>query len=387
MVGKITRQHIGIMVVLSLALAALIATAFLGGSAAAPAALSRLQNGTIPQPGHFGGWLASIAVPPSGGDTIYLGEGSGLTVLDVSDKSQPHPIGSLPLIGDEITDITVQDDTAYLVNGDGLCIVDVTTPTLPSLVGGFNTDGAAQGLAVAGSYAFVTTFDFDTLDGWLQVVDVSGRSMTRPMGSYDLPGQAASIYLADPSTGSGQAIAYVADGDAGLTILDVSDPFSPTLQAAYDTSGTAERLQVSGGIAYIADGDSGLQIVDVSDPAHPAPLGAYDTPGYAQDVQVTGATVYVVDQDWALHVLDVSDPAHPAWLATYEDDWRATSVAVSGGYAYLGSGEQGLRILDVSDPASPAVLGAYERPSEIADAQTYFRGKGKSKPMNTWKGN
>ena len=37
----------------------------------------------------------------------------------------------------------------------------------------------------------------------------------------------------------------------------------------YDTSGYALGVAVAGNYAYVADGDAGLQVIDVSNPANP----------------------------------------------------------------------------------------------------------------------
>jgi hypothetical protein len=73
--------------------------------------------------------------------------------------------------------------------------------------------------------------------------------------------------------------AYVADGGAGLQVIDVSDPANPRRVGGYDTPGYAGGVAVSGHYAYVADGDAGLQVIDVSDPANPRRVGGYDTPG------------------------------------------------------------------------------------------------------------
>ena len=41
-------------------------------------------------------------------------------------------------------------------------------------------------------------------------------------------------------------------------------------------------VTVVGTTAYVADGDSGLQVIDVSNPASPQIIGSVDTPGYAR---------------------------------------------------------------------------------------------------------
>src|SRR4051812_37993631 len=61
--------------------------------------------------------------------------------------------------------------------------------------------------------------------------------------------------------------AFVADGPAGLTVINVSNPANPQTVGGYDTSGTAYGVAVSGNYAYVADYVSGLEVIDVSNPA------------------------------------------------------------------------------------------------------------------------
>jgi len=55
---------------------------------------------------------------------------------------------------------------------------------------------------------------------------------------------------------------------------------------ALDTPGLARSVAISGSYAYVADGVAGLQIVDISDPGALALAGGYDTPGIAYAVAV-----------------------------------------------------------------------------------------------------
>ncbi|RMF54336.1 MAG: T9SS C-terminal target domain-containing protein [Calditrichaeota bacterium] len=55
--------------------------------------------------------------------------------------------------------------------------------------------------------------------------------------------------------------AYVADGEAGLRIIDVNDPSAPVEVGFYDTGGEAWGVYVSGNLAYVADVEDGLYII------------------------------------------------------------------------------------------------------------------------------
>jgi hypothetical protein len=68
----------------------------------------------------------------------------------------------------------------------GLQVIDVSDPANPQRVGGYDTSGEAQGVAVSGHYAYVA----DGYAGGLQVIDVSDPANPQRVGGYDTSGEA-----------------------------------------------------------------------------------------------------------------------------------------------------------------------------------------------------
>jgi hypothetical protein len=62
---------------------------------------------------------------------------------------------------------------------------------------------------------------------------------------------------------------------------------------------------VSGKYAYVADGDEGLQIIDLTDKKNPTILKTYNTPGYAFDVFVYEGSAYVADGEKGLQIINI----------------------------------------------------------------------------------
>lgn len=176
-------------------------------------------------------------------------------------------------------------------------------------------------------------------------------------------------------------IVFLADGSAGLKIIDVSDSSCPKLIAHYDDpcdsgenrGGFARRIDISsdGNIIYIADGLAGLKIIDVSDPHSPSLMGKIDTKGFSHGLSVSsdGSTVYVTDNGEdggtpGLRVIDVSNPYCPCLIAQRDEPW-ATQVVVSndGKKVYVTDKKVGISVVDVSSSAlldfSDATLGRY----------------------------
>lgn len=154
-----------------------------------------------------------------------------------------------------------------------------------------------------------------------------------------------------------QHLAYLADGTAGLLILDISEPAAPAFVAARDTPGTATALVIENGLAFVADGDGGLQIIDASNPAMPEIVGSFPTAEPALGLCVASGVAYIAVGLDGMLTIDVSDPANPALLGSYDTAGTATSVACAPGIAYIADADGGLVILDVSNPSSPTLLG------------------------------
>ena len=82
-----------------------------------------------------------------------------------------------------------------------------------------------------------------------------------------------------------------------LGLLDISDPAAPAKLAAFDTLGHHKGLRSRKDLAYVADGEAGLQVVDLSVPAAPRVISEFGTERPAHDVAVADSLVLVVVGD------------------------------------------------------------------------------------------
>ena len=313
---------------------------------------------------------------------FHVVDGTGLDVVDVSDPSAPAlrvhchtPGNSLAVAADgrgavvadgssglqftdgvctdlrlgsvfafeDLRDVEVSGGHALLPSGDyGLRIVDVSDPTSPTPVIDFDMPETPRGVGLYGEYALVT--GYSPPGGFLRLVDVRDPSDPGLAGLVDLPAMGIDVVASGP-------LAYVAARQAGLQVVDLSDPDHPVRLGQCPTT-QAVDVALSGHIALVADGPDGLKIIDVTDPLAPALAGAFDTPGYALGVAAFGTYALVADNTAGLQLIDVRDPAHPLPVANFPTSGTANAVAVSGDLAFVAT-QRGLQILDVSDPAAP----------------------------------
>ena len=186
-------------------------------------------------------------------------------------------------------------------------------------------------------------------------VDPLGQRIVRQVGSpahsEQMP-ERSSLHMVGQVGGRTEDVAvqgdyaYVAVG-LRLVVLDVSQPITPTeIGSTTPFPQFVAGVTVSGTLACVADGMAGLRIVDVSNPSAPVEIGVYDTPGYAEDIAVAGQYAYVADGHCGLRIVDISDPAHPVEVAYAYPLNYVFDVAVDGQYVYLAAAGAGLLVVD-----------------------------------------
>jgi hypothetical protein len=82
-----------------------------------------------------------------------------------------------------------------------------------------------------------------------------------------------------------------------LVILNVSDPAHPVVAGQSEVlPGLVEGVAVSGDYAYVADGDAGLYIINISNPFSPTQAGLFSTSGPANRVVISSCWL-----EWTAH--------------------------------------------------------------------------------------
>jgi len=123
----------------------------------------------------------------------------------------------------------------------------------------------------------------------IEIVNVSNALVPLPMGRLALD-NAWAVRI------EGNYV-YVADGGSGLTVVDISDPYNPSVAGRVQTEGSAKDVRVRNGYAFLALGDPGVAMIDVTDPTSPFLVDVYNTTGLAAHIGVNDSVVAVADWD------------------------------------------------------------------------------------------
>ncbi len=297
--------------------------------------------------------------PSQGGDvvvegtTAYFADGryQGVSVLDVSDPTDPQQIG---LYDEYIYRIVIQDNVGYFLKSHRLDLIDVSDPSNLVKIASYNFDTNSYGLGlyVLGKAAYLTS----TVIG-IEVVDISNPSQPAALGSYRTVADAGDVFV------SGSYAYVVGRWFDGLRVVDISQPNSPKDVGYLELDGDPYRIQVAGSLLYIADAEGhSFWIIDISDPTNPTVVKKIVMSWYVDDLMVVGTTVYLANTVDGLRIYDVSDPAEPTEVGAYADGSHIYGVYVMGDVAYLADIGGKLIIVDISNRSDPKKLSEVSLP-------------------------
>ncbi len=301
-----------------------------------------------------GGHAGSVMVA---GSTAYVADrNSGLRVMDVSDPAHPSQVGLYSPMGNA-KEISISGSYAFVGAGNfGLRIIDVSQPAHPVQTGALEIGEHADYLEVVTPYVYICTMGVGSS---LFVVDISNPTQPVLMGQTQLFGASACRDL-----DVAEDIAYIAN-EWGLELISIADPLHPTrlgflqMQDWVGSGDTTVGVAVSGTLAYVASSFAGLEIVDVSNPVSPTLISTYNSgESFSQDVVLQEDRAYLADYH-GLRIVDISDPNHPTGMGFYDTPGEVYRVAVSGTMAYVADGPMGVSVVDVSNPLTPTLVGSF----------------------------
>ena len=208
---------------------------------------------------------------------------------------QTSIIGQVPLPGGFSLSVDAENGSALVSLADGgVGLVDIFLPTEPYLNEQFTLPnghealdavrigrlaGEAELYAIAAgnwdleTHALVNALNPDSGGFYLVTHD--------PVNSFQLIG---SVPVPSSAIAIDGTLAYLAAGEAGVVIVDISDPSNPQIVRRVDDIGPVYDVAVNGRVLYVALGESGVASIDVTDPD--SPMVAFAMESFGNDVRV-----------------------------------------------------------------------------------------------------
>lgn len=276
---------------------------------------------------------------------LYIAQGEGgLEILDVTDPLNPFTVSTTTDgVRGYSAKITMQDTVVYIAAGSfGVTVVNVKDPAIPFVTVANSAMKPAKNLHIMGHYLFTAVSELG-----VKIADISLPTQPDSRGDISTAGYAQGL-----ATTADSAFLFVACGEMGLSIFDISD-----FQEGYgeyprvgwcDTPGKAEQviLVEDDKIALMTCGTEGLQVIDYSDTNNIHIVGSYDGGGYAKDLIYKDQTVYMTAETNGLQIIDVSDYSNPTIIGIVETKF-SLGLQMDDEYIYVADDIEGILIVSI----------------------------------------
>lgn len=216
-----------------------------------------------------------------GGDRLLVGGDDRLHVIDVSDRTAPEELASVPL-GDRANGVAASGDLALVADGyEGVDVFDISGP-LPERVATLFDAWYAWDVEIADGLAWIATGLYEGESSGLQVFDLSDSWAPTEVSRLDTAG-AVEVEVALPWV-------YVGDSHGTVRIVDATDPWDLEDVAHLTVNDDLRAMTLDGDRLVV--GGLGLWFVDVADPAHATELGHVDVGMWVFDVAIADGVAH-----------------------------------------------------------------------------------------------
>ena len=283
------------------------------------------------------------------GDTAYVADGQAdLTILNVMDKHNPFIIRNIDTIADDFAKgvyVAPADTFPFVFVADmdaHVQVINIADTIFPE----YNSFAQQNIEDIHGTYISDTLYIFAArskgvspanFSYWRIIYDPFPTNIAQ-IYSMDLPADANGIF-------ADSRYSYIADGVAGLIIVDHSIILDPVQISSLDLTGSALSVWVEGDYAYVAADRAGIFAVDVTDRYNPLIATQINTSGRTKDVHVVGNYAFIADGSGGLKVIDISVPGSAYFVAAYNTPY-AYGLWADADYIYLCDRDEGLMIFE-----------------------------------------
>ncbi len=317
------------------------------------------------------------------GDLLYVTDLAGRLRIINTGESQAREIARID-VPPNTQEVVVKDGLAYVTDADfggtGLTIVDVSDPTDPQIVGSYGSGNQAFGLDVVTDGDAVTVYLANGFSG-LVALDASDPANVEELSSFPIGANVVDVEVQEDFEFG--LVAYVVSFGGGMLTLDVSDPANPVQLDAEPGYGFLNAIDVyedfiNGPIAYVADGQQGLRVVNIDDPEDLVTISTSPTASQARDVAATSmfeidisfGLAYVADDFFGLREF-TQGAGEIEETGSFESTDRGIGVATSrntikpdSGLVALAAGETGVYLFELP----PNIILAAEGESTLSFA-------------------
>ena len=226
--------------------------------------------GMYPVPGEIRG------AQPIGNHLIAVAEwNKGLRIVRMKENGEAEHV-SLTAVDSTLRDVEVQDTLVFLPAGShGVQVVNISDPEAPLHLASVSTGRSVTEVRVSGKRLYAVDGDFKVID----IADPTDPVLT---GSLITPTFSNDLSLESPE------VICIAEAESGLIVISAPPGGQPQIIGRKATGGYVQGVFVQEAVVFLADKDAGLVVMDISDPSRIVTVGNVAVDGIPPEVVVAG---------------------------------------------------------------------------------------------------
>ena len=271
--------------------------------------------------------------------------------IDLKPGTQLEPMTQIHLASD-YTDVIIRDadvPSLYAVSNWGLEIFSLADPTKPVRIGEIATPGQAQSVVVDGDTAYIADGE-----AGVHVIDIAVPtvpSLVKTLGGFT---DARKVQIADEKL-------YVLGRERGMMVYnqnDVHNTQTPRPRSFFRTGGTPINIVIHKETVYLSDDRQGVYVLE------PSPFGNFDFRSVvpilaaAYEIQETADATYAYVASGNLTLVDMTDSQNPETDFRLNTPGFATGIQLRNNTVYLADQQAGLLMINVHNPQQPQRIAA-----------------------------
>lgn len=282
-------------------------------------------------------------------DIAYVTCGySGVKVFDMNDPSNPIEIANVsPSSNGYAHQLVMHDNLVFIGDGHGgLRIIDFENISSPAVLSQFTGDYAWD-VEVIGDVAFVAN-GFPGSGGKLTIVNVTDPTTPTLLSSLITIGDATDIEVVDN-------LAFVTTSYKGFTVFDVGNYTNPILLAQYIGQSTSDTdmgdLEIVGDLAFLSYWDKSLKVLNISDLSNIRVVSEFNESldAFSVHIDTERNLAFLCDLELGLLLLDIQNPIQLTEVTRYFDGGKPNRVEVVGNLVYMTDQDNGFVILEIRE--------------------------------------
>jgi hypothetical protein len=302
-----------------------------------------------------GNWLAVASAYLN--DSPFTGS-DAIAIFDVTNPAAPAYRHTIRTQSGAVRGMVIRNGWLFVASG-GLRTIRLGTTVVHAA--DHDSGLTVAGITVAGTFAYIPTSD--CCNGYLTTYDISDPASPRLLRTdLESPGTPITSVTTIGTKYLAAVAPFPVNGvDHDLMIFDRSDPsVAPVRIQDLDLGGAtfhAWSVRATGNMLTIYGADAGVALVDVTNPAAPVLKSITNTPGiaFSGDVDASATRIAVADGTEGLTFLDVTTPSAPRVAGSQPLAGTVNDAFWNGNVLYAAT-EQG--VITISAIAAPPRIDA-----------------------------